>query len=212
MKIKNISQTVQVTANSLINPVQYGKDALAKFKEASEASDAEEQKKLEDEGHKLLPLEVQATLKAWGVEKLNEPIALKLTVGGFFYEMILSVWEKDKPQAPLKLAIYQKKLQDCAERMTADELEVDSEDLKIIRGVLDDDAKWAQVKISAESEKTGETIGLTSQGVVLFQDILTAAVDIFEAEKEEFESKKKTKKASKKKTSKKTSAKKSKKK
>jgi len=206
MKIKNVTETVPALASTLVTSKHLSPEVQAKLQKVSLIADKDERRKAQEaigEEHADISIKLKEDLDKLGVKSFTDFVDLKLTLGGFFFDLIFTVWEREKkPQAPLKMAVYQKQVQDLAERLQdEDEIEVSESDLSQVRAVLDNDAKWMQSRISAEiimKDALQPSMMLSPQGVSLFQKVLLAGVAVFEKEKDKFEQAKEDKKTKKK--------------
>jgi hypothetical protein len=200
--MKNVSQTIQVKALTLVTQNKITPEIRLKLEQAGKIKDDTDEEKIRllKEIHEEIPPEIKEELISAGVDSLLANVNLTLTLGDFFFDLLMSV--KVPPQAPLKMAYHQKQVQELAARLQSDTLDITANDLAQVRSVLDDDQKWARVNVNAAIDMKGatrEAIKLTSNGVTLFGDILAASIDVFEQEKIEYEKTKKDKKVSKKK-------------
>ena len=201
--MKNVSQTVQVKAFTLVTQNAVSAEIQRKIAQAEAMEDSEEKTALLAEVHKDLSPTVKEELKAIGTDSMIADIDLSLSLGDFFFDLLMSA--RVQPQAPLKLAYFQKQIQELADRLQGDEISVLENDLTQLRSILDNDEKWAKVRINAAIDMenaTKEAISLTPRGVTLFSEILASSIEVFDKQKEEFEKGKKEKKEKKEKKAK----------
>jgi len=213
--VDNVFQTIKVKTFTLMNQEAIPSEARIKLAKVTRITDVKDKErvKLLKEINKLLPPALKEELKALGVSSLVDELPLELSLGSFLFEIIMT--GRVAPQAPLKLALFQKQTQELATRLQEDTITVTPEDLQLVKAVLDDDVKWAKVQVNATiklAKAIRESVTLTPNGVSMFGDILAAAIDIFEGKapkkKTKVAKKKAIKKAAKKVTKKKVTKKK----
>ena len=197
----NVSQTIKIKAFTVINQNAITQDARVILAKAIAIQDvtSKDRMALLNDVDQLLSPELKAEIASLGVSCLLDDIPLELSLGDFLFEIIMS--SRKAPQAPLKLALFQKQTQELATRFQSDTLTINSDDLQTIRSVLDDDVKWTKVQITASvksAEATRDSVTLTANGVSMFGDILASAIEIFDTKVEKKKADKKVDKKKKK--------------
>lgn len=189
----NISQTIFVSATEFISEAWKNEKTIETLEKVKNSSTKEETEKAKKEFFDFLSPESQKQFKTVGIELPTDNVKLTLTLGSFIFDIIVP--SIPKPSAPLRLAAYNKHIGDLAEKLTQPDFDLTLDELESLRKVLDDDGLWSQVKIEADLGSS-LSIPLSQNGIQMFDQVINAAIKLFEPEKleEEKEEPKKEKK------------------
>jgi len=182
---KSFTDSVRFTADSLISRQVISEElrtkiiAFATSNAVGEAKEAYEKELLED----LTP-EAKTELAKFGAKMPYDVVEVKLNFNDFLF--VLYEAGSIRPTAPLAIAAHQGRLQKFAIRLQKDEFLLDTKESEVIKKVLEDDKKWAEVSFPGyvevqtnDEEKTLTGVALTSSGVSFYGKILNEAVKMF---------------------------------
>lgn len=148
--MKNIEQTTQFPAFSIISEKIDGVNLSDKAKEG---------------------------LASVGAESPNDLVNVTMTLGSFLFDIYIC--HTKAPEAPLNLYLHNKKLAEFATDLSKGELVVPKEVLDVVKDVLSDKNKWESTNFATFTMVNGhkKTIGMKAAGASYFNQILTAAIE-----------------------------------
>ena len=175
--MKNVKETINLPALFILTNEQIKsiKDLESRFiKYSQNLSKGIENSDEKSEIHNLLPLDVRARLNSFGVHLPTDKISMTMSVGDFFYSIYIA--HVEKPEAPLAIKRYERKLSDYAELMYKEEIDLPEDMRSVIIEVMLDDNKWKNTKFGAIID-TGpkKYIIISHKGITNFEQVLKAA-------------------------------------
>ena len=178
--VENIKQTILIPAAGLISDAWRNEKTLAALDVVNAASQ-ENLEQARKDFFENLSVENKVRFKSVGIEVPTDLIKLSLTLGSFVYDILVP--SIPKPTAPLRLAAYKKHLGDLAQQLLQPEFTLTAEELESLRTVLDDDALWLKVRVEADVGDSNLSLPLTQEGLTAFDQVIQAAINLFEPEK-----------------------------
>jgi len=185
--MKNTHQVVGFPAQVLVKtPVpkevqELQLNLVKSIQSDSPPTEADEKKKRLEIAEKL-PENLKSELDQFGVLLPMDKVQVHMKLGTFFFDLFLSY--NPAPLAPLAKFSYQKKCQDLAAILDADEFELPAEVAVAANAILGDDAAWgrfqAVVWVEAEAEEGKEAVKkyleLNKDGINFFQHVINSAI------------------------------------
>lgn len=156
--MKNLTQTVSFKAFAIIPP----SESVDLYKKNPSA---------------VIDDKTRKQLDHIGAETVNSDIGVSLTVGSFLFDLYAT--HTPKPEAPLLIHLFNKKMSEFAEILNKDEFDVPGEILECAKKVLADSELWKKTVV-ATYVSVGEekrTIAMTSQGISYFGQILNQVIE-----------------------------------
>jgi hypothetical protein len=180
MKVKNVSQTIKMTAMMIMPSANaMTPEMFTKLKELGSASE-ENKLKILQELKTMYPAKMLKDLETLGLNTPMDTVDSTLTLSSFLFDIYVS--GKKPPVAPLALKIYEKEMLDLAAKMKGlEEFEVPEEMMDILLDMVKDDDKWqtAKIHVEVDTKKEKLSIPLVHKVANLFPEVLEAAMKMF---------------------------------
>jgi hypothetical protein len=182
--VKNISQSVTAAFWQLSNHGTFDMAALQEqatkyFKavqDKNEEAAAQEKAVLKA----LYSPEAAAALEIFGKDLHTDGIGASATLGSVLFDIYLS--QAVEPTAPLLKHIHQKKIQEAASTLDAEEFDVPEYVKEAVQVILSDDEKWKKCAFTVLiTNKDGgkHAITITPAGVQVYNQIMEALIALF---------------------------------
>jgi hypothetical protein len=178
MKIKNVTQTIKMTAMMIMPSASaVNQSMLQKMKEYASAPEDKKESVLA-ELIEMYPDKLKKDLEILGAKMPMDTVDTTLSLSSFLFDVYMSGIKP--PLAPLALKIHEKKILDLAEKMKGvDEFEVTEEMMSVLMDIMQDDEKWQTAKIHVEvlaQNKEKLHIPLMHKVANLFPEVLEGAI------------------------------------
>jgi hypothetical protein len=203
IKVKNVSETCEFPASSLVgsltdlkaavsakfkseNPDSTDKDSEVNFEEFRKASVAfsrnkypDIQAELEDNLRSFFDEQYLKTMESLGARTPAESIQVSMSLASLVFDLYVNTVVA--PTAPLAKAIFQSKVNKLAESMDSEEVSFDAETLKVIRKPLEDEAMWEKLNLTGRINVNGETryLQLSTMAMSFFSKTLGSVLGLF---------------------------------
>lgn len=178
MKVTGFTDTIQFAARDLaqFKPDENVTKALKEFMMAKDPGAVESA----TQGllNAMSP-ETKKALAKYGATLPTDVVKVNVDFGSFLYDCytVGAIY----PSAPLRVALFNKFLQDMAARLAKDSFELSDDEAKTIKKVLDDEEKWKNAKFGAYALVDGKRVDviLLAHGVGYYGKVMEAAVNLF---------------------------------
>lgn len=179
--VENVEQTLTVPASFFLNEipepnrVAIGTYLTAVSSDEKQSEDVMESLKvammegLQDESVKML--------ESLGAKLPSDMIDITMSLGSLLFDLWIE--SSEKPSAPIKVALYNKKNMEYAALLSAkgDDFAIPKDVLAAAKVVASDDEAWAKSQAMI-TIGNGATLQVTSKGAEMFGEVLTKLVEI----------------------------------